>query len=67
MAKSLEGAIPDLAAKQVIDEAISPRFKQGDFAGGLNAALDQFMARIKGETLPTTAMRNEPPRGFSVD
>src|SRR6187401_1611672 len=35
VAKTLEGAVPDLAAKQVIDEAITPRFRQGDFAGGL--------------------------------
>jgi uncharacterized protein len=42
--KALEGAIPDLAARQVIDTAITPHFKQGDFAGGLNAAADQLMA-----------------------
>ena len=52
VAKSLEGAIPDLAAKQIIDEAISPRFKQGDYAGGLDAGVDQIAARIKGEALP---------------
>ena len=51
-AKTLEGAIPDLAARQIIDRAITPRFKQGDFAGGLNAAADQLMARISGEKLP---------------
>ena len=52
-AKSLEGAVPDLAARQVIANAITPRFKQGDFAGGLNAATDQLMARITGENLAT--------------
>ncbi len=52
VAKTLEGAIPDLAAKIIIDEAITPRFKQGDFAGGLDAATDQIMARISGESLP---------------
>ncbi len=51
--KALEGAIPDLAAKQIIASAITPRFKQGDFAGGLDAAADQIMARINGENLPT--------------
>jgi uncharacterized protein len=50
--KTLEGALPDLALKRVIDEAITPRFKQGDFAGGLDAATDQLMARISGEDLP---------------
>jgi uncharacterized protein len=52
VAKSLEGAIPDLAASQIIDEAITPHFRQGDFAGGLDAAVDQIMPRIKGEALP---------------
>jgi uncharacterized protein len=53
--KALEGAIPDLAARQIIDTAITPRFRQGDFAGGLNAAADQIMARISGENLPAPA------------
>jgi uncharacterized protein len=50
--KTLEGAIPDLAARQIIDRAITPRFRQGDFAGGLDAATDQIIALIKGENLP---------------
>jgi uncharacterized protein len=52
VAKTLEGAIPDLAAKRVIDQAVTPRFKQGDFAGGLDAAVDQLTALITGEALP---------------
>ena len=51
--KALEGALPDLAARQIIASAITPRFKQGDFAGGLDAAADQIMVRISGENLPT--------------
>jgi uncharacterized protein len=52
VAKTLEGAIPDVVAKEIIDQQISPRFKQGDFAGGLQAAADQLVARIGGEALP---------------
>jgi uncharacterized protein len=52
VAKTLEGAIPDLAAKQIIDQALTPRFKVGDYAGGLDAAVEQLAARIKGEPLP---------------
>lgn len=55
VAKSLEGAIPDLAAKQVIDSALTPRFKQGDYAGGIDAGVDQILALIKGEALPAPA------------
>ncbi|MFL6695406.1 MAG: TPM domain-containing protein [Ramlibacter sp.] len=52
VAKTLEGAIPDLAARQVIDDAITPKFRAGDFSGGLQAAADQLIARINGEALP---------------
>lgn len=52
VAKTLEGAIPDLAARQIIDQALTPRFKLGDYAGGLDAAVDQLAARIQGEPLP---------------
>lgn len=55
--KALEGAIPDLAARQIIDSALTPRFKQGDFAGGLDAATDQIIARISGENLPAPAIK----------
>ena len=51
-AKTLEGAVPDLAARQIIDSAITPRFRQGDFAGGISAGLDQLFLRVSGEGLP---------------
>lgn len=52
VAKTLEGAIPDLAAKQIITNAVTPRFKAGDYAGGISAGVDQLTARINGEALP---------------
>ena len=55
VAKTLEGAIPDLAAKRIIDEAITPRFKQGDYAGGLDAGVTRIMGLITGEALPAPA------------
>lgn len=66
--KALEGAIPDLAARQIIDSAITPRFKQGDFAGGLDAAADQIIALISGENLPapaSTPVRSQGAKGFN--
>jgi uncharacterized protein len=52
VAKTLEGAIPDLAARQIIENAITPNFRKGDYAAGLSAAADQLIARINGEALP---------------
>nr|WP_315188410.1 TPM domain-containing protein [uncultured Albidiferax sp.] len=57
VAKTLEGAIPDLAASNIINDAITPRFKQGDFAGGVDAGVNQIMALVKGEALPVPTAR----------
>jgi uncharacterized protein len=67
VAKALEGAIPDLAARRIIDEQIRPAFRAGDYAGGLNLAIDQLGARIRGEALPEPAQRSgEPARGLDL-
>jgi uncharacterized protein len=55
VAKTLEGAIPDLATKRIIDEAVTPRFKQGDYASGLDAGVTRIMGLITGEALPAPA------------
>lgn len=48
----LEGAIPDAIAKRIISEHMTPRFRQNDFAGGLDAAVQALIARIDTEVLP---------------
>ncbi|MDS4013833.1 MAG: TPM domain-containing protein [Candidatus Accumulibacter sp.] len=51
----LEGALNDATAKRIISETISPRFKQGDFYGGIDAGLDAMIRIIAGEALPAPA------------
>ena len=51
----LEGAIPDLIAKRIITEIMAPSFRQGDFYGGINNAVEQLMRLISGENLPEPA------------
>ena len=58
--KTLEGAVPDLAGRQVIDRAMTPRFREGDFAGGIEAGLDQLMALVRGEKLPEPQAAGQP-------
>jgi uncharacterized protein len=48
----LEGAIPDALAKRIVAEKMGPRFRQGDFAGGLDAAVSSLGDLIRGESLP---------------
>ncbi len=71
VARALEGAIPDLAAARIIDQQMAPRFRQGDYAGGITAALDQVAARIAGEQLPAPSSSPQssksPDRGFDME
>lgn len=58
--KTLEGAIPDLMARRIIDQAVTPAFRRNDFAGGIEAGVDQIMARVSGENLPLPEAGNAP-------
>jgi uncharacterized protein len=51
----LEGAIPDAKASRIINEQITPRFKQGDFAGGIDAGVTAIRQLAQGEDLPPPA------------
>ncbi len=45
----LEGALPDVTCKAIIDNDIVPHFKQGDYNGGISLATDDMMKATKGE------------------
>jgi uncharacterized protein len=48
----LEGALSDITSKRIISDTIAPRFKQGDFYGGIDAGVAQIIRVIDGEPLP---------------
>lgn len=51
----LEGALNDATASRIVREAIVPRFREGDFYGGVNAGVDRMLRVIDGEPLPEPA------------
>jgi uncharacterized protein len=53
----LEGALNDATSNRIIHETIVPRFKQGDFYGGVKAGLDSMMSVVNGEPLPPPSRR----------
>ena len=59
----LEGVLNDATASRIIREIIVPRFRQGDFYGGINAALDRMMRLIDGEPLPEPARSSPAAEG----
>ena len=48
----LEGVLPDAMAKRIVEEIIVPKFRQGDFAGGIAAGIERILNVIEGEPLP---------------
>lgn len=62
----LEGVLPDAIAKRIIDEDIVPRFKQGDYYGGIEAGVGRMIRVVEGEPLPPPRTR-QPAAGGGVD
>jgi uncharacterized protein len=60
----LEGALNDATARRIIDEVITPKFRAGDFAGGIGDGVDRMLRVIDGEPLPAPAVRAPP---FDLD
>jgi uncharacterized protein len=56
----LEGALTDVTSKRIIDEVITPKFRSGDFAGGISAGVDRIIRVIDGEKLPAPESRQQP-------
>ena len=61
----LEGALNDATSKRIISETITPRFRAGDFAGGIDAGVDQIIRVVDGEELP--APKGKPASGGNSD
>lgn len=57
--RGLEGAMPDAIAKRIIAETITPLFRNGDFAGGIDAGIDQMISVVNGEALPPPPHRGQ--------
>ncbi len=53
----LEGSLTDVTASRIINEIIVPKFRSGDFAGGISAGVERIVAVIDGEPLPAPQPR----------
>jgi len=57
----LEGVLPDVIAKRIVSDVITPYFRQGDYFGGLSAGVERVIGVVEGEPLP------EPDRDWRGD
>ena len=65
--RGLEGVLPDAIVKRIVDEEITPRFKQGDFYGGVRAGTDRMMKLVDGESLPVVRTTPTPKAPHWLD
>jgi uncharacterized protein len=63
----LEGYLTDAQSFWIIRDVITPAFKNGDYAGGLNGAVDKIIGAISGtETVPSDSP-SDSGRGSGFD
>lgn len=65
----VEGALPDVTAKHIIDDEIVPNFKGGDYYGGISEGIDAIMLATKGEYKAPTGYHKRKggsPIGFII-
>lgn len=55
----LEGVLTDVTAKRIIDEIITPKFRDGNFSEGIAAGVNQILKVIDGETLPAPVQKRQ--------
>jgi uncharacterized protein len=55
----LEGAMPDALARRVLDEQVLPRFRAGDYSGGISSGVSAAIAATKGEYKGTGQTRGQ--------
>jgi uncharacterized protein len=63
----LEGSIPDATARRIIAERMAPAFKQGDFFGGLRAAVEGLDQAMGGAPAPVAVAAQPAPRTTNKD
>jgi uncharacterized protein len=59
----LEGVLPDAAAGRITRELMAPKFRQGDWAGGITAGVDAVLGAVGGDAKAAPRSR---PHGSAV-
>jgi uncharacterized protein len=61
--RGVQGTLTDALSKRIVADIVAPKFRTGDFAGGLNDGVDAIMKAIEGEQLPLPEPRSQPHTG----
>jgi uncharacterized protein len=55
--RGVQGSLTDAASKRIVSEIVAPRFRSGDFPGGIQGGVDAILKAIEGEELPAPTAR----------
>ena len=50
--RGTQGVLTDAVAKRIISETVAPKFRAGDFAGGIDDGVGKIVSVLDGEALP---------------
>jgi uncharacterized protein len=53
----LQGTLTDAMSKRIISEIVGPKFRAGDFAGGIDQGVERMIGVLQGEALPAPAKK----------
>src|SRR5690349_20679398 len=56
--RGVQGSLTDALSRRIIADVVAPRFRSGDFAGGIDAGVDAIIKAIEGEALPQPAQKS---------
>src|SRR5689334_6943125 len=56
--RGVQGTLTDALSRRIIADVVAPRFRTGDFAGGIDAGADAIIKAIQGEDLPLPAKKS---------
>src|SRR5882672_4900474 len=55
--RGVQGTLTDALSRRIVADVVAPRFRGGDFAGGIDAGVDAIVKAIEGEALPLPAAK----------
>ncbi len=65
--RGLEGSLPDSVCKDIEQDVMAPKFRAGDFDGGLTAGVEEMIQRTKGEYQGNGRTANQDQNGYGND
>ena len=63
----LQGTLTDAMSKRIIAEIVAPKFRSGDFAGGIEQGVEKIISVLQGEALPPPQKKRVAAQSANVE